>query len=200
MRPGWLPVGEFLSRLAVDLPVLEEGTARKFVESRIAPDRRRPDGHISRSTSFALRRLERSGQIKMQRMADAQAMNLELGSELRPVSHVRWLGLPEGRHGISELRVLGHRQVRQVLNTDAEYASRHIFLAVHSDYPLRATSPRPGGGIGRGDTNWTMQPQEFLQAFLSQDAPHMQVAVLGGLRLGQIPFHQLDEIQPAGIG
>ena len=94
--PGWLPVGEFLSRLAVDLPVLEEGTARKFVESKIAHDRRRPDGHISRSTSFALRRLERSGQIKMQRMADAQAMNLELGSELRPVSHVSVAGTPGG--------------------------------------------------------------------------------------------------------
>ena len=76
-------------------------------------------------------------------------------------------------------------KVRQVLNTDAEYASRHIFLAVHSDYPLRATSPRPGGGIGRGDTSWTMQPQEFLQAFLSQDAPHMQVAVLGDSGAGK---------------
>ena len=95
-KPGWLPVGEFLSRLAVDLPVLEEGTARKAVESRIAPDRRRPDGHISRSTSFALRRLERSGQIEMQRLADAQAMNLELGSELRPVSHVRVAGTSGG--------------------------------------------------------------------------------------------------------
>ena len=87
-KPGWLPIGEFLSRLAVDLPVLEEGTARKFIESRIAPDRRRPDGHISHSTSYALRRLERSGQIEMQRMADAQAMNLQFGSELIPVSHV----------------------------------------------------------------------------------------------------------------
>ncbi|MDE2715750.1 MAG: protein DpdG [Chloroflexota bacterium] len=91
-KPGWLPIGEFLSRLAVDLPVLEEGIARKFVESKIAPDGRRPDGHISRSTSYALRRLERSRQLKMQRMADAQAMNLEFGSELRPVSHVNVAG------------------------------------------------------------------------------------------------------------
>ena len=79
-------------------------------------------------------------------------------------------------------------RVRQVLNTDAEYASRHIFLAVHSEYPLRATSPRPGEGISRGDTNWTMQPQEFLQAFLSQDAPHMQVAVLGDSGSGKSHF------------
>lgn len=91
-KPSWLPIGEFLSRLAADLPVLEEGTARKFVESRIAPGRQRPLGHISRSTSYALRRLERSRHIEMQRMADAQAMNLELGSELRPVSHVSVIG------------------------------------------------------------------------------------------------------------
>ena len=88
-RTNSLPIGEFLSRLAVDLPVLEGGTARASVESRMAPDRRRPDGHISRSTSFALQRLERSGQIDMQRLDDAHAMNLELGSELRPVSNVR---------------------------------------------------------------------------------------------------------------
>ena len=78
--------------------------------------------------------------------------------------------------------------VRQVLNTDAEYASRHIFLAVHSEYPLRATSPRPGEEISRGDTHWTMQPQEFLLAFLSQDAPHMQVAVLGDSGSGKSHF------------
>ena len=95
-RTNSLPIGEFLSRLAVDLPVLEGGTARASVESRMAPDRRRPDGHISRSTSFALQRLERSGQIAMQRLADAPAMNLELGSELRPVSHVRVAGSSGG--------------------------------------------------------------------------------------------------------
>ena len=95
-RTNSLPIGEFLSRLAVDLPVLEGGTARASVESRMAPDRRRPDGHISRSTSFALQRLERSGQIDMQRLDDAHAMNLELGSELRPVSHVRVAGTSRG--------------------------------------------------------------------------------------------------------
>ena len=91
-KPDLVPVGEFLSSLAVDLPVLEGGVARTDVESIIAHNRRRPVGHISRSTSFALRRLERSGQITMQRMADAPALNLEFGSELRPVSHVRVAG------------------------------------------------------------------------------------------------------------
>ena len=95
-KSGWQPIGEVLSRLADDLPVLETGVARNDVESRIAPHKRRTEGHISRSTSFALRRLERGRQIEMQRMADAPAMNLELGPELRPVSHVRVAGTSGG--------------------------------------------------------------------------------------------------------
>ena len=88
--------------------------------------------------------------------------------------------------------------VRKVLNTDAEYASRHIFLAVHSEFPLRATNPRPREG-GGGDTRWTIQPQEFLQAFLSRDGNAHAGSGPGGLRRGQVPFYQLDEIQPAAI-
>ena len=91
-----VPVREFLSRLAVDLPVLEGGTARGAVESIIAADRQRPDGYISSSTSFALRRLERSGRIAMERMADAPALNLDFGPELRAVSHVRVAGTSGG--------------------------------------------------------------------------------------------------------
>ena len=93
---GWLSISEFLSKLAVSLPVLETGVARTDMEARIAPDRRRAEGYISRSTSFAIRRLERGGQIEMQRMADAPAMNLELGSDLVPVSHVRVAGTSGG--------------------------------------------------------------------------------------------------------
>lgn len=87
------PIGDILDRLSVDLPVLEGGIARSEIESKFAPDRQRAEGNISRSTSFALRRLERSGRIQMNRLADAPAMNLDLGSELRPISHVRWTGL-----------------------------------------------------------------------------------------------------------
>ena len=137
-------------------------------------------------------------------------------------------------------------RVRQVLNTDAEYASRHIFLAVHSEYPLRATDPRnlagkpfvrfratrerrisvlygivldgirqegrynhrnstlknrrsrkywlsgqtsrPGERTGSAPTDWSMRPPEFLQAFLSQNSPHMQVAVLGDSGSGKSHF------------
>ena len=89
----WQPIGEILGKLSVDLPVLEGGSARTEIESKFAPVKRRPEEHISRSTSFSLRRLERSGRIEMNRLADATAMNLDFGSELRPVSHVKWTGL-----------------------------------------------------------------------------------------------------------
>ena len=92
----WQPIAEVLSRLSADLPVLEGGIARKEIESTFSPDKRRIEEHISRSTSFALRRLERSGRIEMDRLADASAVNLDSGSELRPVSHVRWTGLCGG--------------------------------------------------------------------------------------------------------
>ena len=68
-------------------------------------------------------------------------------------------------------------RVRAVMNTNAELASRDIFLAVHSEYPLTASNPREG--VSQASSHWTMDPQDFLRAFLSEDNPHMQVAVLG---------------------
>ena len=77
-------------------------------------------------------------------------------------------------------------RVRQVMNTSAEHASRSIFLAVHSEYPLMVSSARGGGA--EGDGGWTIQPEEFLRAFLSEDNPHMQVAVLGASGSGKSHF------------
>ena len=77
-------------------------------------------------------------------------------------------------------------RVRQVMKTDAEHASRHIFLSVHSEYPLIASSPRHG--TVEGDRGWTIPPQDFLHAFLSKDNPHMQVAVLGDSGSGKSHF------------
>ena len=88
----WQPLEKSLSRLAIDLPVLEGGTARTEIESKLPAEKRRPDEQLSRSTSFALRRLERSGQIEMDRVADARAINLDFGSDLKAVSHVKWTG------------------------------------------------------------------------------------------------------------
>ena len=77
-------------------------------------------------------------------------------------------------------------RVRQVMNTSAEHASRPVFLAVHSEYPLLVSSSR--GGTGEGDGGWSIQPEEFLNAFLSRDNPHMQVAVLGDSGSGKSHF------------
>ena len=88
----WLPITEVLYRLAGELPVLEGGAARAEIESRLAPEKQRTREFVSRSTSFALRRLERIGQIQMDRLADAPAVNLDFGSEPRAVSHVKWIG------------------------------------------------------------------------------------------------------------
>ena len=77
-------------------------------------------------------------------------------------------------------------RVRQVMNTSAEHASRPVFLAVHSEYPLMVSSP--GGGVAEGGGGWTISPQDFLQAFLSKDNPHMQVAVRGGSGSGKSHF------------
>ncbi len=77
-------------------------------------------------------------------------------------------------------------RVRQVMKTDAEHASRHIFLAVHSEYPLIASSHREGSV--EGDRVWTIPPHEFLRTFMSKDNPHMQVAVLGDSGSGKSHF------------
>ena len=84
--PIWVVMAE-ISKL---LPVLEGGAARVDVESRLIADKRRPDGHLSWSTSLALERLERGGQVVLRRQADADAVNLQLASGLRAVSHISW--------------------------------------------------------------------------------------------------------------
>ena len=56
-------------------------------------------------------------------------------------------------------------RVRQVLNTDAEYASRHIFLAVHSEFPLRATNPRPEKELAEERPTGPCNPRSFSKHF-----------------------------------
>ena len=77
-------------------------------------------------------------------------------------------------------------RIRRVMNTSAEHASRPVFLAVHSEYPLIVSSPR--GGTVESNDGWSIQPEEFLNAFLSKDNPHMQVAVLGNSGSGKSHF------------
>lgn len=89
---GQVPIAEVLEGLADRLPVLEEGRVRDEVESLLAVDRRRPEQQLSRSTSLALERLEQTGSLRMDRIADAPAFTLDRGAGPRPFSHITWLG------------------------------------------------------------------------------------------------------------
>ena len=84
------PIWPVMTEISKLLPVLESGGARSDIESWLTADKRRPDGHLSWSTSLALERMEREGQIALRRLADADAVNLQLSSGLRAVSHITW--------------------------------------------------------------------------------------------------------------
>ena len=87
-----LPIGEVMERLATTCPVLETGSAREDVERQLTAERQRPVGELSRSTSFALRRLEERGVIAMPApQADARVILLTLWPEPRRVSHLSLL-------------------------------------------------------------------------------------------------------------
>ncbi|MCY4392739.1 MAG: protein DpdG [Chloroflexi bacterium] len=83
-----IPIAEVMGRLAEACPVIEGGVVREEVEEQLADPR--PDGQLSRSTSFALRRLEARGVVSMPiPAADALVNTLDLGTEHRPVSHIQ---------------------------------------------------------------------------------------------------------------
>lgn len=77
------------------------------------------------------------------------------------------------------------RQVREVMNTNAEWADPDIFLAVHTEYPLTISNPRE---TATHVPNRALGPKAFLQSFLSNNYRHMQVAVLGDSGSGKSHF------------
>ena len=83
-------------------------------------------------------------------------------------------------------------RVRGVMNTNAELASRDIFLAVHSELPLTMSNPRES--FVRSSSNRPLDPRDFLQSFLSDDNRHMQVAVCGDSGSGKSHFIRWLEI------
>ena len=89
MAPGEpVPVADVMRLLAEACPVIEGGVVREEVEAQLASPR--PDGQLSRSTSFALQRLEARGLISMSNpAADALANTLDFGTERRAVSHIQ---------------------------------------------------------------------------------------------------------------
>ena len=84
-------ISAVMTEVGARLPVLESGVARNEIESLLPPDKRRPEGYLSKSTSLALERLELRGSVKLESVADAHVMNLDRSGEPRAVSHIAWL-------------------------------------------------------------------------------------------------------------
>jgi hypothetical protein len=89
---GTLPIGDLLEKVAKKLPIFEGGSVRDKVESLMPVNRKRPQRQLSRSTSLGLIRLELIEELKLERIHDSPAINLDTGSGLRPVSQVTWQG------------------------------------------------------------------------------------------------------------
>jgi len=85
-----LAIDEFQSRLGAQIPVLEGGKVRNEIESKLNTEFQRAEAHFSKSTSFALKRLESRGVIKFEKVADADNWILDLGSIQESVSHIEF--------------------------------------------------------------------------------------------------------------
>lgn len=88
-----VPIGAFLANLASAVVVFEQGRVRRVVESEAKPGFEREPQRLSKSTSFALLRLEREGLIRLRNPSDAEALTLDLGADpTRRVSHIGLVG------------------------------------------------------------------------------------------------------------
>ena len=85
-----LAIDEFQSRLGAQIPVLEGGKVRNKIESKLNTEFQRPEAHFSKSTSFALKRLESRGVIKFEKVSDADNWILDLGRVQDSVSHIEF--------------------------------------------------------------------------------------------------------------
>lgn len=84
-----LSIQKFVQRLGKACAVLEEGIARRNLETRLTDAYLRKESHLSRSTSLALKRLQLRGVIVIKATSDAQTWILDLANEKEAVSHVR---------------------------------------------------------------------------------------------------------------
>ena len=88
-----VPIGAFLANLASAVVVFEQGRIRRVIESEAKPGFEREPQRLSKSTSFALLRLEREGLIRLRNPSDAEALTLDLGADsTRRVSHIGLVG------------------------------------------------------------------------------------------------------------
>jgi hypothetical protein len=75
-RPGEsLTAADFIARLATRLPVLDTGAYRSSVEEALLPERwtAPPTGYLSTSLSFAIRRLQRQGTLRLTTLSDSES-------------------------------------------------------------------------------------------------------------------------------
>ena len=86
-----LKIDEFQSRLGAQIPVLEGGNVRKGIESKLNTEFQRTEAHFSKSTSFALKRLEKRGLIKFEKVSDADNWILDLGKIKESISHIEYI-------------------------------------------------------------------------------------------------------------
>lgn len=132
-----VPAAEFVSRLAVRLPVLDSGVYRLEVEQVLRPESwtAPATGHLSTALSFALRRLQKQGMIGLVTLADA-------GSRLTLVGQGADMGklypyqLVEGRI----MSLLSYwptaDEINDCIKHEAEGAHDAVLLAVHKPSPL----------------------------------------------------------------
>ena len=89
-----LPVRELFRRLGGVSDLFEDGAARSDIEDclavapEVAPERLREPGAISRSTGLALRRLHRSGELRLEEAADADKLVMLFPCDFGAVSHI----------------------------------------------------------------------------------------------------------------
>lgn len=92
-----LKASEFIVRLSKQIPVLDAGYYRIQVEESLRPERWAPppDGYLSTSLSFALRRLHKQGVLGLEMRADAESrftLTRQSGRTWESFTHVSLLG------------------------------------------------------------------------------------------------------------
>ena len=88
--PKKIAIDEFQSRLGSQIPVFEGGKVRNEIESKLNTEFQRAEAHFSKTTSFALKRLELRGLIKFEKVSDANNWILDLGKVQESVSHIEF--------------------------------------------------------------------------------------------------------------
>lgn len=79
-------------------------------------------------------------------------------------------------------------RISAVLSPEADYVDDAVFVAVHTDLPVRLLETAPDSRPGVEVRTWTVPSGEFLSQFLSPDRHHVQAVVLGDAGAGKSHF------------